>query len=142
MATKHYEASARIDAPPEAVWPVLIDAPAYPSWASGVESVEGGVAPGAKLKVTSSANPGHAFPVKVTRLDAPRAMEWSGGMPLGLFRGVRTFTLVPDGAGTAFTVREEYSGPLLGAIWRSMPDLQPSFDTFATGLKARVERGG
>ena len=69
-------------------------------------------------------------------------MEWSGGMPLGLFRGVRTHTLTPDGDGTAFTMREEYSGPLLGAISRSMPDLQPSFDTFAAGLKARVERGG
>ena len=26
-----------------------------------------------------------------------------------------------------FTMREEYSGPLLPLIWRSMPDLGPSF---------------
>jgi hypothetical protein len=43
--------------------------------------------------------------------------------------------------GTAFHVREEYSGPLLGLIWRSMPDLGPSFDRFAQGLKRRVEAG-
>ena len=36
-------------------------------------------------------------------------------------------------------MREEYSGPLLPLIWRSMPDLQPSFDQFAAGLKARAE---
>jgi hypothetical protein len=39
-------------------------------------------------------------------------------------------------------MREEYSGPMLGLIWRSMPDLQPSFDQFAAGLKKRVESGG
>jgi hypothetical protein len=62
-------------------------------------------------------------------------------MPLGLFRGVRTYTLAPVGAGTTFHMREEYTGPLLGLIWRSMPDLQPSFDRFAAGLKGRVESG-
>ena len=61
-------------------------------------------------------------------------------MPLGLFRGVRTFALTPeDGGATRFTMREEYSGPMLPLIWRSMPDLQPSFDQFAAGLKARAE---
>jgi hypothetical protein len=70
-------------------------------------------------------------------------MTWAGGMPLGLFRGVRTFTLTPaaDGATTRFTMREEYSGPLLPLIGRSMPDLGPSFQQFARGLKERAERG-
>jgi hypothetical protein len=62
-------------------------------------------------------------------------------MPLGLFRGVRTFTLQPAGMGTDFRIREEYSGPLLPLIWRSMPDLAPSFRQFADGLKRRVEHG-
>jgi hypothetical protein len=43
---------------------------------------------------------------------------------------------------TSFRVREEYTGPLLGLIWRSMPDLGPSFDRFARGLKLRAESGG
>jgi hypothetical protein len=69
-------------------------------------------------------------------------MTWRGGLPLGLFRGVRTFTLAETGNGTTrFQVREEYSGPLLGMMWRSMPDLGPSFRRFADGLKARAERG-
>jgi hypothetical protein len=65
-------------------------------------------------------------------------MTWEGGMPVGLFKGVRTFTLSPqaDGA-TRFTMREEYTGPFLPLIWRSMPDLGPSFQQFATGLKSR-----
>ena len=62
-------------------------------------------------------------------------------MPLGLFKGVRTYTLTPEGNRTAFTMREEYTGPLLGMMWRSMPDLGPSFKQFVNGLKARVEAG-
>jgi hypothetical protein len=39
-------------------------------------------------------------------------MTWSGGMPLGLFKGVRTFTLAPGPDGTTrFIVREECTGP-------------------------------
>ena len=38
-------------------------------------------------------------------------------------------------------MREEYSGPLAGLMSRSIPDLQPSFDTFVNGLKARAEAG-
>ena len=60
-------------------------------------------------------------------------------MPLGLFKGVRTFSLTPDGTTTRFSMREEYSGPLLPLIWRSMPDLGPSFQQFARGLKAQAE---
>jgi hypothetical protein len=118
---------------------VLADAPAYPSWDSGVKSVEGNVAQGEKIKVVSEANPGRAFPVTVTEVVPGERMTWSGGMPLGLFRGVRTFTLTPEDGGTRFRMREEYSGPLLPVIWRSMPDLGPSFEQFARGLKARTE---
>jgi hypothetical protein len=136
---KAYDAAATIDAPPEAVWSILTDAPAYSQWDSGVQKVEGRIAPGEKIKVVSEANPGRAFPVEVTQFEPGRSMVWSGGMPLGLFKGVRTFTLTPEGGATRFTMREEYTGPLLPMIWRSMPDLGPSFEQFARGLKARAE---
>jgi hypothetical protein len=137
---KAYDASATIKASPDAIWAILIDAPGYQRWDSGVERVEGRIAPGEKIKVVSKANPGRAFPVKVTEFDQGRRMTWSGGMPLGLFKGVRTFTLAPGEDGTTrFTVREEYTGPLLPLIWRSMPDLGPSFRQFASGLKQRAE---
>ena len=137
---RHYESTARIDARPEAVWAILTDGPAYAQWDSGVQKVEGRIAPGEKIKVVSEANPGRAFPVKVTAFEPARAMTWSGGMPLGLFKGVRTFSLARDGTATRFTMREEYSGPMLPLIWRSMPDLGPSFTQFARGLKARAEQ--
>ena len=138
---RHYEASSTIAAPPDAVWAILTDAPAYSDWSSGVVRLDGRVAPGEKLKVTSEVNPKRAYPVKVTRFEPGRAMAWTGGMPLGLMKGVRTFTLTPQGSTTRFTMREEFSGPMLPLIWRSMPDMQPSFDKFAGGLKERAEAG-
>jgi hypothetical protein len=140
MVTKAYESSASIAAPPERVWALLTDASAYTDWNPAVLKLEGRIAPGEKLKVTSSANPKRAFPVKVTTLEAPSRMVWSGGMPLGLFSGVRTYTLTAEGATTRFHMREEYSGPMAGLIGRSIPDLQPSFDQFAAAVKARAER--
>jgi hypothetical protein len=136
---RSYASSTTIDAAPEAVWAVLVDGARYTDWDSGIIRLEGTIAKAERLKVVSSANPKRAFPVEVTTFEPGRRMEWSGGMPLGLFRGVRTFTLAPEGARTRLDVREEYTGPLLPLIWRSMPDLQPSFDQFTRGIKARVE---
>src|SRR3954452_1306052 len=132
-----YEATTDIAAPPDAVWAVVADGGRWPEWAE--VRIEGEIAPGAKLKVRADANPQRAFPVEVTEWHPPRRMVWSGGMPLGLFRGVRTFTLEAAVERTRFRLREEYTGPLLPLIWRTMPDLQPSFDAFVAGLRARVE---
>src|SRR5262245_11624472 len=140
---KSYEASATIQASPDAIWAILIDGASYPSWDSGVVRVEGRIAPGEKIKVVSSANPKRAFPVKVTEFTPGKVMTWTGGMPLGLFKGVRTYRLTPQSdETTSFVMREEYTGPLLGMIWKSMPDLQPSFNQFAAGLKERAEGAG
>ena len=138
---KFYEATSAIAAVPEQVWAVLADGGSWAAWDSGVAEVSGRIAAGEKVTIRSEVAPGRAFPVKVTAFEPPYRLEFTGGMPLGLFRGVRTYTLTPDGAGTLFRMREEYTGPMLGLIWRSMPDLQPSFDRFATGLKRRIESG-
>jgi hypothetical protein len=138
---KSFEASSVINAAPDRVWTILTDGAHYADWDSGVVSVTGRVAPGETIRVVSGANPGRTFPVKVIEFNPGRSMVWSGGMPLGLFTGVRTFTLTPAGDGTTrFDLREEYSGPLLPMMWRSMPDLAPSFAQFASGLKRRAEQ--
>jgi uncharacterized protein YndB with AHSA1/START domain len=137
---KYFDASSTIKASPEKVWAVLTDGDRFPQWDSGIERVEGKIAPGSTIKLYVKVNPGRAFPLKVTEFAAPRRMVFTGGMPLGLFKGVRTYTLESDGAGgTRFRMREEYTGPLLGMMWKSIPDLAPSFQQFADGLKARAE---
>jgi hypothetical protein len=57
-------------------------------------------------------------------------------MPLGLFRGVRKFTLQSFGADvTRFTMEEAYSGPPASLIVKAIPDFDESFAQFADGLK-------
>ncbi len=138
---KYYEASATINATPDRIWKVLTDASGLSEWDSGVERIEGTIAPGEKIKVYSDARPGRAIAVKVVEFEPGRRMVWRGGMPLGLFTGERTYTLSATDGGTEFHMREEYTGPMLGMIWKSMPDMQPSFDQFAAGLKAKAEGG-
>ena len=139
---KFYEAGAEIQAPPETVWALLTDAAGFPDWNPTVERIEGTIAPGETIKVYVHLSPGRAFPVKVTEFQPPHRMRWTGGMPLGMFTGDRTFTLTPraDG-GTSFHMREEYTGVMLPLIWRSMPDQGPAFAEYASALRRRAENG-
>ena len=136
-----FESTSMIAATPAEVWAVLSDSAGWSTWNSGVASVSAPITLGAKLSVVSKVVPGRAFPVKVTSFEAPHRFVFTGGMPLGLFKGERTYSLTADGANTVFRMREEYTGPLLGAIFKSIPDLSPSFEQFANGLKKRVETG-
>jgi hypothetical protein len=118
----------------------LTDGAGYPRWNTTVNKLEGRIAPGETIKLFVKLNPGRAFPVKVVEFDAPRRMVWRGGMPLGLFKGERTFTLTPEGGGTTrFSMVEEFTGPLAPLIGKSIPDMQPAFDEFAAALKAAAE---
>jgi hypothetical protein len=134
-----YRSTRTIAASPDAVWSVLLDVGAWPDWDSGVTKVEGAARDGGKVKVFSEVSPGRAFPVRVAIDPDRRIMTWTGGMPFGLFRGVRTFQVTPAGDGSEVDVQERFTGPLVGTMAKRMPDLQPSFDTFTDGLKARCE---
>lgn len=138
-----FEGSSVIKADPAEVWAVLVDGPAWPSWDSGVDRFEGTIAPDHKVTVYPAADPRHGFPVRVVEFVPAQRMTWRGGLPLGLFTGVRTFVLTPRPDGTVrFAMREEYTGPLAGLLGRSIPDLGPSFEQFANGLKEQAESGG
>jgi hypothetical protein len=124
----------------ETIWSLLTDAVGYPKWNSTVARVEGRIAPGEKITVYAKAAQGRAFPLTVAEFEAGRRMVWAGGMPLGLFTGRRTYTLTPAQDDTVqFAMREDFSGLLAPLITRSIPDLQPAFDAFATDLKRQAE---
>jgi hypothetical protein len=134
-----YRVSRFIDASAERVWGLLTDSSTYADWNHSVVSIEGAITPGGTIRLISIASPKRTFTLKVASMEAPRRMVWSSGMPLGLFKGVRTYALEPSGTGTDFSISEEFSGALSGPISRSIPDLTDSFDQFADGLKAAAE---
>ncbi|MGH1343210.1 MAG: SRPBCC family protein [Nannocystales bacterium] len=127
-----------IDAPPAAVWAVLTDGPAYPSWNSTVTSLEGTIAPGEEIKLKVKLDPKRTFNLEVSTFEAPTRLVWQDGN--AMFKGVRTFTLtaLPDGS-TDVTMAEVMTGSMMGMIAKKLPDFRPDFDTFMRDLKATVE---
>jgi hypothetical protein len=137
---KAFAVKTSIRATPESIWALLVDAAGYSRWNNTVEKVDGKIAKGERVTVRPKINPGRAFPVKVAEFEPSRRMVWTGGMPLGLFKGERTFTLKPSSDGNVeFSMREEYTGLMAPLIGRSIPDLQPAFDEFASDLKRAAE---
>jgi len=140
MTAKAYTVTRTITAPPQVVWDLLTDPSSYQEWNPAVLSIEGAMSPGGTIRLVSIASPERTFSLTVAAMQAPVSMVWSDGMPLGLFRGVRTYRLDPAGSGTAFSMTEEFSGPLAGLITKAIPDLTESFNQFADGLKAAAEK--
>ena len=138
---KTFQATTSIRATPESIWTILTDGARYPDWNTTVDRLEGTIAPGQKIKLHVKLNPGRAFPVRVSEFEPSRRMVWRGGMPLGLFKGERTFSLTPRSDGAVdFSIKEVFSGPLSPLIEKSIPDMQPAFDEFAASLKRRAEQ--
>jgi len=135
-----YSVTRTIAAGPQVIWDLLTNASAYPEWNPAVLGIEGEIREGKTIKLKSIVNPDRQFKLKVSDVQPPRHMVWSDGMPLGLFRGARSFDVVPRGDGTSeFKMEEVYSGLMAPLITRSIPDMSDSFDKFADGLKEAAE---
>jgi hypothetical protein len=137
---KSFSTSTIIQASPEKIWDILVDGTNWLHWNTTITKIEGNIALGETVAVYPKVNPNRAFPVTVSQFIPHERMVWTGGMPLGLFKGERTYSLAkqPDGK-TEFAMQEIFSGLIAPLITRSIPDLQPSFDEFAAALKRQAE---
>ena len=136
---KVVEVRRRIAATPSSIWTILTNARLLQDANLGITKLEGEIRPGSRLKLWSEVSPDRAFALKVVEFEPDRRMVWQGGMPLGLFTGRRQFNLTPAEGETELHMREEFTGLMSGLICKSMPDLQPSFDQFADGIKTIAE---
>jgi uncharacterized protein YndB with AHSA1/START domain len=136
-----YETMVVINAPPERVWQVLTDAAAYHEWNPEIVGVEGQMGLGKRIVARVRLGDGalRRVPMRVSRFEVPRRMEWLGGLPLRLFVGRRTFTVTPRSGGSEFRLHLEMSGLLSPLISKSVGDRQPEVDSFSAALKRRVE---
>lgn len=132
---------ATVPGPPSAVCARLTDAAGFPTWNTTVTRIDGDIALGNKLAIQVPSAPGRTFTPKVVELEPERRMVWSDGF-YPMFRGTRTFTLTPDGAGTAFEMRERFEGLMLPLIKGSLPDFVPVFDRYAADLRDAVTAAG
>ena len=138
---KFVEAEALINARSATVWDVITDAGNFPVWESGVTEIHGEIRNGSVIRIRTASGGKRVFRLRVQQMPG-EVMTWKGGIPLGLFTGLRTFRLTPQGPLTLLSVREEFTGPLVSALWKRMPDLQPELDAYLKAAKARAELFG
>lgn len=134
------EVLRKINASPRTVWNILTDEDTLVSEDLGILKIEGEIAYENQIKLWADISPNRAFSLKVSEFAPKRSMVWEGGMPFRLFKGKRRFSLTPEGDTTTLHIQEDFTGPLSGMICKSMPDLQPSFDKFADGIKVIAEK--
>jgi uncharacterized protein YndB with AHSA1/START domain len=140
MATE-YTITRTIDAPVERVWALLADVDEQARWNETLQSIEGDIREGGQVSLVAKRNPKRTFKLAVSDVRAPSHMAWSDGMPLGLFKALRTFDLAAEGDGTRFTMTETYSGPMAGLVTRSIPDMTDTFGVYADALQRAAEAG-
>ena len=136
-----FRGSILIDASAKQVWQILVDVGNWPKWNETVAKVTGSVALGSKIAIFAKLRPERAFSLRVSEFMSPFRMVWLSGMPFGLFRGKRTYRVTWESSGrTRFEMTEEFSGLMAPLISGSIPDLQQSFDEFASCLKKASEQ--
>jgi uncharacterized protein YndB with AHSA1/START domain len=131
---KRFAASATVAAPPEAVWRVLADVAGWPAWEPNTTAAEGLPVKDAALTFYF-AYASRPVNVRVTAIDEPFLLEWTGGNEQ--FTGVRTHRVTPAGEGSRVEVSQVFSGPAVGQL--QLPDLDAAFRQFLDALKKRFE---
>lgn len=133
-----YRVGINISAPADKVWALLTDAPGYPSWNSTIVKIDGTIALEEEIELTAKIDPSRTFELTVSEYEAPKKLVWGdGGM---MFKGVRTFLLVPKPDGTTdVTMVEVMHGAMMGFIEGELPDFIAPFNAFAADLKKAAE---
>ena len=122
---------------PEAVWDVLTDFAAWPSWNPDVKSMafEGGLAEGAEFRW--KAGPG-TITSTIRRVERPLLIGWTG-KTLGM-SAVHVYRLERRDGGTLVTTEESFDGPIARLARRPLRRmLAASLEGGLRALKTRVE---
>jgi uncharacterized protein YndB with AHSA1/START domain len=131
-----------IRAAPERVWEILTDAARYAEWNPEIVGIEGRMAPGERIRARVKVGSGaiRNVPLRVTGFEAPSRMEWTGGLPLGLFTGRRILTLTPSDGAVEFCMLVQMSGLLASLMVKAVGNRQVEIDGFSSALKVRAEQ--
>ncbi len=132
------EAEALIFADAATVWDILTDAGNYPVWDSGITEVSGAISAGGRIRVRTRDGGKRMFRLRVHQVPG-RQMTWSGRLPLGLLKVVRTFTVTDHTGITHLTVRDAASGPLRGLVRKTLPGAEPALNGYVAAVKFRAE---
>jgi uncharacterized protein YndB with AHSA1/START domain len=133
---------ATIRAAPEKFWEILTDAAGYSKWNPEIVGIEGRMALGERIRARVKVGSGaiRTVPLRVTGFEAPSRMEWTGGLPLGLFTGRRILTVTPGDGAVEFRMLVQMSGLLESLMVKAVGNRQVEIDGFSSALKVHAER--
>jgi hypothetical protein len=134
--------SIEIAAPPEAVWAVLADLPAYARWNPFLRQADGVLAVGERLRIRFHPENGRpiTFEPVVISVEPGRELLWKGRLLLpGIFDGRHRFLLEETGAGTLLTQSEIFTGLLVPFVTRSLRSTVHDFTRLNRALKDQAE---
>ncbi len=135
---KFYESKTLINARHCTVWDIITDGGNYTVWNSGITHIDGELRHGGMIRVRTRTGGNRTFRLRVRQIPG-EVMTWTGGMPLALFKSVRTFTLTPHGGQTILHVRQDFAGPLRGLLWNAAPGIEEAFAEYLSAVKKRAE---
>ncbi|MDJ1431787.1 SRPBCC domain-containing protein [Halostagnicola sp. A-GB9-2] len=139
------EAFEEIDAPPDAVWEVLLEFDTYPEWNPFVRSITGLPVEGERLEVTIQppASRSMTFTPDVIAVEPNRRLAWRGRLFVPfVFDGYHEFHLEPvgdDNRRTRFLQRETFRGALV-PILLDEDKIMRGFEAMNRAIKERAER--
>lgn len=131
-----------IDAPPERVWQVLVDLPAWKEWNPFIPSITGKLEVGARLQITVSppSMKSMEFKPEVFAVRPCEEMIWGGSFLLFIYRGDHAILLEPlPGGRTRFRQRERFRGPMVLLMRGMFEPTEQGYHQMNEALKRRVE---
>ena len=139
---RDFSISVDIEASPERVWDVLIDAERWHEWTPSVTSValhDKPIAVGGRATITQPELPPAKF--NITALEPGRSFTWATGIPGFVFVHAK-HTVEPAPAGARVTLVLRFDGLLGGVMGRKYAELNHRYLRMeAAGLKRFSEEG-
>jgi hypothetical protein len=139
---KAIRTSIDVDAPAEAVWPVIEDFASYGEWNPFVVEISGEQRVGARLSVTFSIGGKRMqFRPQVIEWRPGRSLRWRGKAFAGwLFRGEHSLAVEPlSGGRTRFVHEEAFRGIAVRFVPRTLRATEQGFRAMNAALKQTVE---
>lgn len=135
------EARVDIDAPPEQVWIVLTDFPAYPIWNPFIYPIKGTPRPDSPLEVTLHPESGPVtYRATVVTAEPYRELSWTGQiLSAGVYAVTFIFTIEPLSGGWARLEAREHGKGVAPVSWGVGGDIPRGLDQMAKALRNRAE---
>lgn len=141
MLPQNHTASrtARLSQPPDSVWAVITDVPAFPSWRQDVAVVEKLPPRDGKVVWKETSGSRNSLTFEAETAEAPRHLVTritDKGLPFG---GSWDYVIVPDGSGSRITITEngEIYNPIFRVVSRAM-GYTTTLDAYLASLATRL----